>query len=601
MGLPDLQPSRTVPDAARDGDPGAVAFVAVAWIAMLVAAHVYVARFGTRVLFADDLEMSSALAYGLSLDWLWQPLNEHRVLVPHLILYGLLRATGDMRWALHLQVEILGLTALALIVAARRLRGAMRYADALFPLLLLHWGNSFNLLMGTQLALTIPTALACSILIAIATGPARPTAARVAWIGAALVVEPLCSGVGLLSAPAWIAWLALAGLALWRGPRGGRRLAVGMLGAALAGAVTIVVYLIGLRRPDEAHAGVGRTLDTAFRFLSTAFGPAGVEYFPVSSAVVLAAGLAGLVVLVRVMRGEPRERVRAGGLVACALAIAALALGIGWGRGGASPVTGSALRYVTLPAPLLFTAYLALVRYGPARLERFFGASLFALAAVTVLVHVEVGERDGQQHLAAAITLEREARAGASPEMLAAAHWRDFYGSRPPFAGKLEELRRAGFAPFEGSPPPPEGPGLPPYPMLRTQPASAAGGGPPLVRLAWTVPVLAVPPGGELRFAAPAGTRGLRARFGLAGPRKRTRTTRFLVELDLEGEAPRVLFERTLDPATRDADRGFQELALELPPDVRDRAGELVLRTLSDVPLDEVQGWGFWLDVEVLR
>src|SRR5262249_50783881 len=71
-------------------------------------------------------------------EWLWKPQSEHRVPLPKLVLVAGLRVTGgDFRLGMFGNVLLLGALALAMTLAAWRLRGRMSYTDAFFPLVIL--------------------------------------------------------------------------------------------------------------------------------------------------------------------------------------------------------------------------------------------------------------------------------------------------------------------------------------------------------------------------------------------------------------------------------------------------------------------------------
>jgi hypothetical protein len=129
---------------------GPALFVGAAWAGMLGAALWFVWDYGTNVPFWPDEWGYASILSGeqpVSLAWLWQQHLEHRLPFPKLVWLGLLRVTGyDFRAGMYCNVLLLGALALVLILAARKLRGRTSYADAFFPLILLHWGHWENLL-----------------------------------------------------------------------------------------------------------------------------------------------------------------------------------------------------------------------------------------------------------------------------------------------------------------------------------------------------------------------------------------------------------------------------------------------------------------------
>jgi hypothetical protein len=102
----------------------------------------------------------------ISARWLWSQHNEHRIPLPKLLLLGLYQISqNDFRAAMYVNALALsGLTA-ALIIGAKQLRGSTSYNDAYFPLALLHWGHSGNLLSGFQIQLVVSVVLAVTLLL----------------------------------------------------------------------------------------------------------------------------------------------------------------------------------------------------------------------------------------------------------------------------------------------------------------------------------------------------------------------------------------------------------------------------------------------------
>jgi hypothetical protein len=113
-------------------------------------------------------------------------------------------------------------------------------------------------------------------------------------------------------------------------------------------------------------------------------------------------------------------------------------------------------------------------------------------------------------------------------------------------------------------------------------------------------PAVQVHPPSELVFTVPAGATALRAQFGFQRGAytgdERTDGATFLVEARTPAGDTRELFRRFLAPATVPADRGAQELRLDLS-DLAERDGaavELVLRTDPGPAGDLTFDWTVW-------
>ena len=143
---PESQRSDVVPAAK---DRGAALFVYGVWGLALAFALGLVAHFGHNVPFNDDFAIIPWWAgeRPITLAWLWAPHNEHRIGLPKLVLVTLARISGgDFRAGMYFNVLAMGGLALALIGAAKKLRGGLKFTDAVLPLACLHWGNYGNFL-----------------------------------------------------------------------------------------------------------------------------------------------------------------------------------------------------------------------------------------------------------------------------------------------------------------------------------------------------------------------------------------------------------------------------------------------------------------------
>src|ERR1700704_4257497 len=111
---------------------------------MAIGAFAFVWRFGSDVPFWDEWNMIDAAtgAQRVTIEWLWMPHNGHRIPLPKLVLLGLYKISGtDFRAGMFFNVVTLAAAAAALIRASCLMReGKFSLADAVFPLLLLHWG-----------------------------------------------------------------------------------------------------------------------------------------------------------------------------------------------------------------------------------------------------------------------------------------------------------------------------------------------------------------------------------------------------------------------------------------------------------------------------
>lgn len=600
-------------DRARWLDALSLVGVLAVWIAMTLSCWSFVARYASPIAYQDDLELAPALAPDAQLDasFYWTSANEHRIALPRLIYLALLGVTRDFRSGMFFQVAVLALLALALVFAARRLRGASSIADAFFPLALLHRGNPENLLLGMQITIVVPIALVMlAVWLALhsaerSPGPPRTLAA--AGIVACLLLLPLNGGFGLMQTPPLLALAVAGGVAQIRASTwSDRRAGLILLGGALAFAALVAFYFVGFEFPPSSDRVFSplRVLWTAILFLSLNFGPIG-QHAPVLVGIAaLVVPVAALVVLARAWRADRAERWRVAALAAGMAAAATIALAIGSARGSASPEAGLACRYVILPAAWMLCAYLALCRFGPRKLAHALHvASAIALAALLPF-HSRYGAEYGERRLWDSTTIQTSVNEGRELDELVREHWASAYTSPDGYRLRLLQLRAAGYPPFRRAN------ALEPIPDVAFFECS-----PPPLRIVAPEParsrrlldrhVLTLRADAEVVLPVPiggAGARELVASYGMLPNAWKGRLTAggrsdglaFRVELRSVNAAPRVLWERELHPAQSADDRGAHELRVELP---RDAAGELALVVRNVSGSNRQYDWAFWSQV----
>jgi hypothetical protein len=421
------------------------------WAVLLAGLLYYVGRFASDVPVVDDWEFVPVLTGSVPLDasWLWARHNEHRLPLPKLLLVGLSATAGyDPRAGMYASCVLMGIAAAALILLARRLRGRTAYADAFFPLALLNWGQSYNLLVAIAVHPVSCTLLAVLALVTLASTPHLSTGKAVLF-GVLLICLPLCGGTGLALVPALALWLVWIGMRRWRsdGRRARRDACVilAMAAVALAGVGGYFWDDARLPAPGRSRPSISTVLETAGRFFAMCLGPAGESTWPFSSLALLLLCLSTVGLLAWVWRSQPSERVRAFGLLAYLAALVSLGMAIGWGRASIAPAS---TRFVTVAAPLLCWVYVCWILY----LDRFMPKALFLVMILVVVFDTQQGWIYGTAHRRRMNEVENDIRAGMSSEQLAR-KWTgavyDTHGDPVVIAERFEMLRKTRQGPFK--------------------------------------------------------------------------------------------------------------------------------------------------------
>lgn len=485
-------------------------FVGIVWAALTVSDLWYVVRFGPTMPYWDDWELVPAVSgeKPLTAAWLWSPHNEHRLFIPRLLLFWLYRLSGyDFRAGMYFNTLALSGLALAMVLAARAVRGRCTWADAVFPLALLSWAHFENLLWSWQVGFVLSAVPIGVVLLVIVRCGDRPGGGAIALMGACLLMLPLCGASGLLLALPPAVWLGACGVADLVSPGGTRRRqGWWMLLFAAAFTALAAAYLRGpedLPRSDYESAA-RHLLKDARNFIGFTFGMgiAGV-WRRRSETVALLLALTVVQLLIVMRRGGP-ERRRAAGLLAVLAGVGAIGAAVFWGRPGAA----GAPRYITLIVPALLVmiwtqilygrvvadrrtalgvlgvitglaapdlvaavclAYIALLLARLVRPVNWGQRLLCLLTAVSLLGNTLVGFDGGWFHRWVSDHFEHDLRSGMTAEELAQKYTHGphrIYPNKRTLAHYIKLLARAGIGPFPHVP-------LPPPPSCRTR--STAG------------------------------------------------------------------------------------------------------------------------------
>jgi hypothetical protein len=397
------------------------------WAALTAGLFLYVRHYSRNIPVLDEFAMVPVMtgAEPVTLGWAWAQHNEHRPVIPRLVMAGLFRfVSTDFRVVRYANAGLLSAMAACMLLVARRVRGSARLTDAVIPLAMLNIAQCESLLNGFAMSLLLNSVITIGLIAA--TGLARGGDGRPIALGFGLsfLLLPLCAGSGLAMLPPLMFWLA--GYVAW-GWWSGRRPTVWVravgLGLLLAGSAVAVLYLRGYSRPTNyplppsARAVASSTL----KYLSLTVYPCMRGYaWPAGLFLVILLTATLLLLAIASVR-SPVERPRALGLVAIILAMLGVAAVVGFARSGAGPDAGLASRYISLAMPLFCAVYITWLAYGNTAARAGIPVVLLALIILALpggyrygrflssYVHLSVlpVERGLRDHVPTAVLLDR--------------------------------------------------------------------------------------------------------------------------------------------------------------------------------------------------
>ena len=320
--------------------------------------------------YGDEYDIIPIIAekQSFSLSWLWAPMNEHRIPLPRLIRFVLLRLTdNDFRAGVYAITFLLSGMGLATSMIAARLRGRYLITDAFFPLVWLHWGQVESLIWDFQVNFVLAIVLATVALIVIVTKGRTLSPGSALLVGACNLLLLLCGSYGLLTAVPLSIWLGcFAGVGLSRA--GGTREKIGwslvLFIIAAAFALTFL-YLQDLPRGESPSSEVTPwdQIKVALAFFSIAFGPEFSDNWQGGSALMLLMLVGVVAMAFRTIRRNPAELSRASGIIVFLIPFFLMAAAIGHGRSKPGVEGGLEPRYATLWVPALCLVYYAAELY----------------------------------------------------------------------------------------------------------------------------------------------------------------------------------------------------------------------------------------------
>jgi hypothetical protein len=423
------------------------------WAAMVTAALYFVFTYCSDVPYGEEWYCVPQVtgARPLTFSFLWKQITDHRMPVNKLVFVLLARWTnGELRFEMALSVMLLAGMAALLMRTAKALRGKTHFADAFFPLALLHWGHWEIFIMAFLFQFVASTGLALTIF-AILIRREVPTDRQSLLIALCLMLLPLLGSNGLVFVPPLALWLLWIGILRWRDAndaRGWRQAAVLISFAGFA-ALLCGLYISGFHRPagHPVSPNWRWTFRTCSQFVGMSLGSAGIWMWPQSARIMSLILLATLARLVWLWRNNPGDRSRLAGIWLFFAAMAAMTLAVGWGRAGFGPFAGFAPRYALLAVPILIAVYFTWSLHAN-RLSRVVQLSLCVAMGVLLYPDVLDGTVHGEDRRELVTLMKKDLEGGAPPLALARRYYVVLYPLGEVTIPGLEMLRESHMGPY---------------------------------------------------------------------------------------------------------------------------------------------------------
>ena len=394
----------------------------------------------------------------LTPQYLWAQLNEHRMVLPKLIVLPLTKACGGwLPVTNYLTVLVLAAGAAMLLLTLRRIRGKTILADAIIPLALLHFGHADAYVFRFMFNITLWVVLTGAVLAAIAIIPnGIPRVRHIVLVGVLTLCLPLCMASGVPVAVAVALWLLYVGGCAWRAGKPYRhRSAPAAWTAALVLIACVVAYFHGYFSPGGAarESSLWAILQVSLRCLGTCLGPWPHPFgrWPLLLMPAILTATVGL--LAWALWRYPEARNRLLGLACVLGAVGAVPLAVGYGRAYLGDHGAIALRYGLLTTPILLTVYFVWVVAGPSRFGTRPQWALLMLLVVMLQPLAHRGIDTGKNMRRFSDDFLQDLRAGVSAEYLAPRYGGLLYPGDPRIVEwvrlHLLQLRDQGFAPYD--------------------------------------------------------------------------------------------------------------------------------------------------------
>lgn len=385
----------------------------------------------------------------VTLDWLWEQHNEHRIPLPRLIYLGLAWLAGGWTGIVSLfgAIAMIAVT-FGLTQMIQRLRGRNTLLDIFFPLTLLHFGHAENLIYPFQICFVLLPILVFVPLITSQGGTLRCW--RLWALALCSICLPLIGGHGAIAGVSFGTWLVINGVLLWKANPQVKLPAIGSFSSGMLTFLLVALYLHGFHGNHLGNSPSHLlTLRTAGNFFAVSVGPAGGQSLDAFIAVIL--GGCTFVSILLLLREifRPERRMVALGLGAIIAAVVVTGFAVGQSRAVLGANAGSAARYALLSAPLIVACYVCFALYLDRRFSEFAQFGLMLIVAGALVTNHTMGREQAFLRAEREKSLIAELKAGGDVDALMIKHNGIIYWDPAAASHAVKAMKKAKMGPFK--------------------------------------------------------------------------------------------------------------------------------------------------------
>jgi hypothetical protein len=440
-------------------------FVWTIWTTCTVTGFYVAVTCGRALPFSDDWSLVPIISgYDeISISWLWAQHNEHRIVIPKLVLVFMNRYSGaDFRSVLLVNALLLSTVSALSIFVISQIRGRIAFVDGFFPLLFMHPGQA-AFFWGFEFQFTSAAVLVCCISLILFYYGLTLSITAALVTGVCLILLPICGGNGLLHIPIVSIWISLRVLYVRdRHPNYAgednrdtivcRRNPVSLilLASVIVAICISIAYFVGYHAISHPWPtpDIRQFVSAMLHVLSAGFGFASQEFWPIggiATAIFVAGSFfqAGTIALDR--RAPCLQRCRASDVCALIVAFMPVAAGVAYGRGG-QPWQATS-HYSTLALPILYWSFISWTSGTRRPLAHVVQVTVLLAMGIFWAMYMDVAIRYGRIQAIRTAEIERELQRGVLSDIIVDRYILDLFYIDVPEARKqvkegIDDLRK---------------------------------------------------------------------------------------------------------------------------------------------------------------